>query len=88
MRYRTKVVEVEAIRYTGINPGDVQRFCETASPHSRGDDFKWIQVLDRFANRVVAVPGDYIVKRDDGYEVHVGHIFEKFHELVEVGEDK
>lgn len=52
MRYRTKVVEVEAIRYTGDNAAEVMSICTAASAHSDGKGNEWIEIVDGFKRRL------------------------------------
>ena len=76
MRFRTRTQEVEAIQYTGTNAAEVMRFCDTASAHSDGKGFEWIQVLTSDNERVSVYAGEYIRKAEGGWVVQLREFFE------------
>ena len=76
MRFRTRSQEVEAIQYTGDNAAEVMRFCDTASAHSDGKGFEWIQVLTSDNERVSVYAGEYIRKAEGGWVVQLREFFE------------
>ena len=76
MRFRTRTQEVEAIQYTGDNAAEVMRFCDTASAHSDGKGFEWIQVLTSDNERVSVYAGEYIRKAEGGWVVQLREFFE------------
>lgn len=52
------------------------RFCDTASAHSDGKGFEWIQVLTSDNERVSVYAGEYIRKAEGGWVVQLREFFE------------
>lgn len=52
------------------------RFCDTASAHSDGKGFEWIQVLTSDSGRVSVYAGEYIRKAEGGWVVQLREFFE------------
>lgn len=65
MRFRTRTQEVEAIQYTGDNAAEVMSICTTASAHSDGKGNEWIEILDRFKQRMQVHDPAILVHTDD-----------------------
>lgn len=79
MKYRTKVVEVEAVQYDGANHDDVAKFVGGLNvdiePRSRA------LCIRRRPESLRALPGDWVVRKADGsYSVWWPDVFASTYE--------
>ena len=90
MKYRNIYNEIEAICYNGYNLKEVNEFCDNRLSW-KSEEMCWsdtnppedliIMLGDDFL-----IPGSYVVKTDDGYEIIEGYDFIKLFREVKDGE--
>lgn len=85
MKYRKKPIVVEAIRWTGKNQTEIDKFCGMKVVWSKGK--KTFLVLTR-EGTMLATMGDYIIKSVNGeFYPCKPNVFAKTYERVEEDDD-
>lgn len=88
-RYRTKIIEVEAIQWDGKNSAEVEEFTEDGFNVGYDEDGLWAEVYDYLQNSFIPVNlKDFIIKGTKGefYPCDAG-VFKTKYEPVETEAD-
>lgn len=78
MRYRAKPVEIDAVQWTGENREEVMEFVG-----NRGNIYDSSLIVRSLGmGTILAIPGNYIVKVEGGFQVEPAFFFESRFEEV------